>query len=363
VKSTAISELNVSVYRIPTDGPESDGTIEWESTTMVMVTIGAGGTTGLGFTYASESAAVLIKEKLKQCVLGLDAMDIASAYQAMTQQVRNLGRPGIASTAISAIDIALWDLKAKLLEVPLVKLLGQVRSGIAAYGSGGFTSYTDDRLQEQLGGWARAGFKAVKMKIGREPQRDPQRVKLARQAIGSATELFVDANGAFQVSEAIAHAETFARSTVTWFEEPVSSDDLDGLSRVRKRAPAGMRIAAGEYGYDSIYFRRMLQAGVVDVLQADATRCGGVTGFMHSAALCEAYQVPLSAHTAPSIHQHLCCACPRAINVEYFYDHARIEAMFFSGAAKVVHGKLHPDLTRPGLGLEWIDSGHSYRIG
>jgi L-alanine-DL-glutamate epimerase-like enolase superfamily enzyme len=362
VKDSIISELEVSVYRIPTDGQESDGTIEWNSTTMVLVRVEAAGASGLGFSYASESAAALITQTLREYVVRSDAMDVAHAYQIMTQQVRNVGRPGIASTAISAVDIALWDLKAKLLGLPLVKLLGQVRRGIEAYGSGGFTSYADKRLQEQLGGWAREGFKAVKMKIGREPKRDPQRVTLARQAIGPTTELFVDANGAFHPSEAIASAETFADSAVTWFEEPVSSDDLEGLRRVRERAPGGMRITAGEYGYDSIYFNRMLQAGAVDVLQADATRCGGVSGFLQAAALCDAYQVPLSAHTAPSVHQHLCCACSRGVNVEYFYDHARIESMFFDGAARVVEGQLRPDLSRPGLGLELRDEEQKYRV-
>jgi L-alanine-DL-glutamate epimerase-like enolase superfamily enzyme len=114
-----------------------------------------------------------------------------------------------------------------------------------------------------------------------------------------------------------------------------------------------MLIAAGEYGYDAFYFRRMLEAKAVDVLQADATRCAGVTGFMQVATLCDAFQTPLSAHTAPSIHQHLCCSAMRACNVEYFFDHYRIEQMFFDGAARPMGGELIPDLSQPGLGLEF----------
>jgi L-alanine-DL-glutamate epimerase-like enolase superfamily enzyme len=138
---------------------------------------------------------------------------------------------------------------------------------------------------------------------------------------------------------------------VTWFEEPVSSDDLEGLRLLRDRGPAGMAIAAGEYGYNLTYFRRMLDAGAVDVLQADASRCAGFTEFLRVAALCAAYQLPLSAHTAPSLHRHVACAAPALVHVEYFFDHERIEQMFFDGAATPVDGALRPDLSRPGMGL------------
>ncbi|HLH53568.1 MAG TPA: enolase C-terminal domain-like protein, partial [Verrucomicrobiae bacterium] len=347
---TKIEELRVSTFKIPTDGPESDGTLEWDSTTLVLVQIVAGGIEGLGFTYASQSTAVLIQEKLQAVVLGRDAMDTAGTWASMGCAVRNLGRPGISSMAIAAVDIALWDLKGRLLNQPLAKLLGQVRPGIAAYGSGGFTSYSIPRLQSQLSDWAKMGLRSVKMKIGRDSQNDAARIHGAREAIGPATELFVDANGAYSPKQALKTATEFDTDAVGWFEEPVVSDDLEGLRFVREHVSNATRIAAGEYGYDLVYFRRMLEAGAVDVLQADATRCGGITGFMQVATLCDAFVMPLSAHTAPSIHQHVCCAAPRACNVEYFYDHYRIEHEFFDGAAKPVNGDLIPDLSRPGLG-------------
>jgi L-alanine-DL-glutamate epimerase-like enolase superfamily enzyme len=243
-------------------------------------------------------------------------------------------------------------LKARLLGLPLVRLLGAVRESVPVYGSGGFTSYSVGQLREQLGGWVAEGISRVKMKTGRDPGADLERVRAAREAIGPAAELFVDANGALTRKQALAFAEAFAELGVTWFEEPVSSDDLDGLRLLRDRAPAGMAIAAGEYGYDLFYFRRMLEAGAVDVLQADATRCGGITDFLRVGALCEAAPVPLSAHTAPSLHAHPCCALTPAVHVEYFHDHARIERMLFDGALQPVRGELHPDLSRPGLGLE-----------
>lgn len=270
----------------------------------------------------------------------------------MVSRVRNLGRPGVVSMAISAVDIALWDLKARVLNLPLITLLGAVRESVPIYGSGGFTSYTDAQLQHQFAEWVEQGMTRVKMKIGRDAAADVRRVGVARAAIGQNTELFVDANGAYSRKQALEQAEKFTEFGVSWLEEPVSSDDLAGLRLLRDRGPAGMDIAAGEYGYDAGYFRRMLDAGAVDVLQADATRCGGITGFVQVAALCEAHHVPLSAHTAPSVHTHLGCAATPLRHLEYFHDHVRIESRFFDGVRSPVNGELSPDLSKPGMGLE-----------
>jgi L-alanine-DL-glutamate epimerase-like enolase superfamily enzyme len=350
--SPDVERLDVSVFTVPTDSPESDGTLKWDKTTMVLVQAHGGGHTGLGYTYADGSAARLIHGVLAEVVKGSDAMSPGTAYLAMWRRIRNLGRPGICSTAISAVDCALWDLKARLLGLPLVTLLGQVRQGAPVYGSGGFTSYSDQQLAKQLAGWVEQGIPQVKMKIGREPRRDVERVRVARQAIGHEPELFVDANGAYSRKQALYQAQSFAEFGVFWFEEPVSSDDLAGLRLVRNRAPAMMEIAAGEYGYDIFYFRRMLEAGAVDVLQADITRCGGVTAFLQVAALCQAHNLPLSGHTAPALHTHAACAVSPFKNLEYFHDHVRIERMFFDGLPQLVNGELRPDLSRPGLGLE-----------
>jgi len=350
--SARIDAISVLACTIPTDAPESDGTIEWDKTTIVIVEVKSGGTVGVGYSYADSSAARLIDTLLRHVIHGRDALDIPGCWLAMVQSVRNLGRPGIASTAISAVDIALWDLKAKLLQLPLVKLLGAVREAIPVYGSGGFTSYSKERLQRQLSGWVGSGISMVKMKIGRHPEDDVRRVRDAREAIGPEPRLFVDANGAYSHKEALQFAAQFQEANVTWFEEPVSSDDLEGLRLLRDHAPAGMEIAAGEYGYDANYFRCMLEAGAVDVLQADATRCGGVTGFLQATTLSAARSMQISAHTAPSVHMHLCCAAPNAVHVEYFHDHVRIENMLFDGVQQPLSGSLAPDLTRYGLGLE-----------
>jgi L-alanine-DL-glutamate epimerase-like enolase superfamily enzyme len=349
---TPVESLRISAYTIPTDFPESDGTLEWDRTTLVLVEAEAGGKRGLGYTYADLATAALIRDTLAEVVTGLDALSPPRAYAAMWRRIRNLGRPGICSMAISAVDCALWDLKARILGLPLVSLLGQVREGAPLYGSGGFTSYSDRQLADQLSGWVKQGIHSVKMKIGRDAHRDLERVRVAREAIGAEAELFVDANGAYSRKQALAQAEAFAHFNVRWFEEPVSSDDLEGLRLLRDRAPAGMEIAAGEYGYDIFYFQRMLAAGAVDVLQADVTRCGGITGFLQVAALCQAHNLPLSAHTAPALHTHVVCAVTPFKNLEYFHDHVRIERMLFDGLPELVKGELRPNLSRPGLGLE-----------
>lgn len=347
-----IDAVDISAFTIPTDAHEADGTFEWDSTTIVVVHARAGNVAGVGYTYSAAASAELIRSSLAPVVTGRDVMDVESSYIAMMHAVRNIGRQGVAATAVSAVDIALWDLKARVLDVPLVALLGAARDAIAIYGSGGFTSYSIEQLQRQLAGWVGEGISAVKMKIGRDAAADRIRVAHARQAIGAAAQLFVDANGAYDRKEALAQAQVFSDEAVSWFEEPVSSDDLEGLRLLRDRAPAGMDIAAGEYGYEPQYFRRMIEAGAVDVLQVDATRCGGVTGFLRAAAICDAACLPLSAHTAPSLHAHLCCAAARARHVEYFHDHARIEQMFFDGRPQPIGGMLRPDRTRAGLGID-----------
>lgn len=340
-------------YTIPTDAPEADGTITWDSTTLVMVQLDAGDAQGIGYTYGHRTCASVAQELITKYCVGKDPLDTNKLYAAMRQSQRNYGREGIGAAALSAVDIALWDLKARLLHQPLAKLLGLMREAAPVYGSGGFTTYTDAQLRKQLSGWVDAGIPSVKMKIGSFPDQDPHRVAVARKAIGEDAELFIDANGAYSRKQALMFAHKFrAEQNVTWFEEPVSSDDLAGLHLVRTQGPAGLDIAAGEYGWNTQYLRTMIEAEAVDVIQADATRCGGVTGFMDAVALADAHPIPLSAHCGPTIHMHLACAARPLRHVEYFHDHVRIESMLFDGfRAASKDGCMHPDFARPGLGI------------
>ena len=347
-----IDATSAAAYRIPTEYPEADGTLEWDSTTLVVVRVRGGGRSACGYSYADAAAARMVNELLAPLIAERDALAIDAAWEAMVRAVRNVGRQGVAACAISAVDSALWDLKSRVLGLPLVALLGDLRPAVPAYASGGFTSYPVERLRDQMSRWSAEGYRRAKMKVGADPGTDIARVHAAREALGAAAQLFVDANGAYARKQALWFADRFAACGVAWFEEPVSSDDLAGLRLLRDRAPAAMDVAAGEYGYDPWYFRRMLEAGAVDVLQADATRCLGITGFLRAAALAQAFQVPLSSHCAPSLHAHLGCALPGVVHLEYFHDHARIEHMLFDGAPAPVAGAIAPDRTRPGLGLE-----------
>lgn len=323
---------------------------------MVMVSLDANGEKGLGYTYADVSAAHFIVISLQKFVVGQEAMNIEKIVSDLHRQIRNNGNCGIAFMALSAIDIALWDLKAKILNLPLVSMLGQANRGIQIYGSGGFISYTDQQIVHQMRNWSDIGIRQMKMKIGRDMERDLQRIKLVRDTIGPENALFVDANGAYSVNEALKMADEFINYRIDWYEEPVSSDNLEGLSFVRENCSKPLNIAAGEYGFGLPYFRKMLEHRSIDILQADATRCGGITGFLKAGYLAEAFHVPFSFHCAPSVHLHVALALPDFYTGEYFFDHTRIEQLFFEGFQVPEKGFLYPDLSREGLGLVFKES-------
>ncbi|MDN5764717.1 MAG: mandelate racemase [Humibacillus sp.] len=366
VTDARIESLEVSAYTVPTDAPEADGTISWDSTTMVLVRARSGSTEGVGWTYGPAACSTLITDKLAGLVKRRDAMDIPGASQAMIRAVRNAGRPGIAGYAISAVDVALWDLKARLLDLPLHHLIGAVDTRVPVYGSGGFTTYDQRQLQHQLGHWAlEEGIPRVKIKIGEswgaDPARDLDRMRQARTIIGDDTELFVDANGGYTRKQAIRMMAAAADLDVSWFEEPVSSDDLDGLREVRGGVSAD--VTAGEYGYDLYYFRRMCAAGAVDCLQADVSRCGGITEFIRVAAVAASFGLQVSGHCGPHLHAHVAAATPNLRHLEWFHDHVRIESMFFDGTLDPTGGTITPRSDSPGNGLTFkaTDAEH-YRV-
>ena len=350
-----VRDVTAAVYVIPTDAAEADATLAWDKTTMVLVTARAGDQQGIGWSYAAGAAANAVTELLAPVLTGWDALDVPGANEAMTRAVRNIGRPGIAATAISAADIALWDLKARLLGCPVTELAGRVRRAVPIYGSGGFTSYDESQTRDQLTGWVdKDRIPRVKIKIGESwgsnEDRDLTRVALARSVIGPDTELYVDANGGYSVGQAIRMAYRMEEFRVTWFEEPVSSQDLAGLATVRGQVLAD--VAAGEYSWTLADSARLLAAGAVDCLQLDVTRCGGITEFLRGAALAAAHNMQVSGHCAPNLHAHCAAVVPNLRHVEYFHDHQRIERMFFDGVLDPDDGALSPDPGRPGLGLE-----------
>lgn len=352
--SSPVTGLTATAYTIPTDAPEADGTLSWNSTTMVVVQAHCGSIVGTGWTYGSPAAAVVVNGLLAGEVIGRCALDVAGASDAMIKALRNVGRQGIGGQALSAVDIALWDLKARLLQLPLHHLIGGAREAVEVYGSGGFTCYSEQQLRDQLTGWTeRLRIPRVKIKVGESwggrPDRDLVRMDQARDAIGDAAGLYVDANGAYSRKQAIRMMTDAADLDVTWFEEPVSSDDLAGLRAISDAVPVD--VTAGEYGYDLTYFRRMCQAGAVDCLQADASRCGGITEWLRVAAIAASHGLQISAHCAPNLHLHMGAAIPNLRHLEWFHDHARIELAAFDGTAEPVDGLLRPDPDAPGHGL------------
>jgi L-alanine-DL-glutamate epimerase-like enolase superfamily enzyme len=360
-----VERLDVTVCTVPTDQPEADGTLSWESTTMVLVEVRAEGEVGLGWTYGPGACATVVDELLRPLVLGRSAFDVPAVYLAMTDAVRNAGRPGVCAMAISAVDTALWDLEARVLGLSLHRLLGRVRDEVPIYGSGGFTSYDDRTTRRRLEGWLAVGIPRVKIKVGESrgsrPERDLARVDLARETIGPEAELYVDANGGYTVGQARRLAARFADAGVTWFEEPVSSDDLEGLRRVRAASSAD--ITAGEYGYDLGYFHRMCAAGAVDCLQVDVTRCGGISEWRRVTAVAAAHQLEVSGHCAPYLHASVAAATPNLRHLEWFHDHVRIEQLLFENAPTPTSGALRPN-DQPGHGLSVREDVRArYRTG
>jgi L-alanine-DL-glutamate epimerase-like enolase superfamily enzyme len=352
----AIDSVAASAFTIPTDAPEADGTLAWDSTTLILVQVSAGDTLGTGWTYGDAACAGVVNNLLGPIVSGRDPQDVGGAWLAMVTALRNVGRPGIGGMALSAVDCACWDLKARLLGLPLHKLLGAVHERVKVYGSGGFTTYDDERLADQLCGWAHEQkIGRVKIKIGESSgtnvPRDLARVRLAREIVGPEVELYVDANGGYRVGQAVRVATALDEYDVRWLEEPVTSDDLAGLSRVRASARAD--VAAGEYGYDLAYFGRMCAAGAVDCLQVDVTRCGGTTELLRIAALAAAHNIEISGHCAPHLHAPVLAAIPNLRHLEWFHDHVRIESMLFDGTLEPTGGDVRPRAESAGHGLTW----------
>jgi L-alanine-DL-glutamate epimerase-like enolase superfamily enzyme len=353
----SVRSVGTAAYQVPTDAPEGDGTFAWDSTTLVVVTVTGGGRSGTGWTYGPTACASLVDGMLEGVVVGTDPFDVVGTNLSMRRAVRNAGLPGVAAMAISAVDVALWDLKARLLELPLHRLLGTARSEVAVYGSGGFTTYDEEQLTSQLEGWTDQGIPRVKIKIGesdgRRTDRDLQRVRLARRVVGDDVELFVDANGGYDVGQARRMAAQLDAEGVRWFEEPVTSDDLDGLRRVRGGCLCD--VTAGEYGYNLTYFERMCAAGAVDCLQIDASRCGGISEWLRAAAVAAGHHLDVSGHCAPHLHVAAAAATPNVRHLEWFHDHVRIESMLFEGALDPAGGTLTPT-DDPGHGLTFKHS-------
>ncbi len=358
----AIEDVTTAVYRFPTAEPEADGTLTWNATTAVAVTLRAAGQAGLGWTYSSPAAAHIVHDHLADVARGCAATDVQAGWNAMHRAGRNLGTRGLFMQALSAVDVAWWDLKARLLDLPLSALFGARRPAVPIYGSGGFTTLTDRQLGEQVDWWHSVGCTAMKIKIaeswGTEVDRDLERVRRLRELAGDAVQLMVDANGGYTIGVAGRVGSELDQLGVVWFEEPVSSDDPPGLGVLRNRLRCD--VTAGEYAADNYEVRALLP--VVDCLQLDATRCGGYTGWLAGAALAQAHNRDVSAHCAPALHAPVAAAVRNLRHVEWFADHARLEPLLVDGAPMAEAGALRIG-DAPGHGMSISERSEPYRVG
>jgi L-alanine-DL-glutamate epimerase-like enolase superfamily enzyme len=359
---TAVEAVTTTMYRFPTPQQEADGTLHWDATTTVTVQVHGGGQVGLGWTYSTAAAAHIINDHLAAVVRDIDAFDIDAAWSAMHRACRNLGTKGLVMQAISAVDIALWDLKARLLDVPLPRLFGAFRTSVPIYGSGGFTNLDSDQFSDQVDSWHAANCTAMKIKIaegwGQHTERDLKRVRQLRNLAGPDVDLMVDANGGYTAGQAKRVGRALDELGVVWFEEPVSSDDIAGLAAVR--AAVRCDVAAGEYTSDVYDAARLVP--VLDCLQLDATRCGGYTGWRRAAAIAAAHNLHVSAHCASALHAPVAASIPNLRHVEYFIDHVRLETLLVDGTPDVHDGALHPDRSRTGHGMSLSDQARAYLI-
>ncbi|MBV9593381.1 MAG: mandelate racemase, partial [Actinobacteria bacterium] len=342
--------------------PEADGTLQWGATIAVTVKLGCGEVTGLGWTYSSPAAAAVITHHLSDVVSGRPVADVSAGHEAMRRACRNFGTKGLVAQAISAVDVAWWDLRARMNDQSVTAALGRCRDAVPVYGSGGFTTMTDDQLAEQVAGWTAAGCRAMKIKIGESwgsaIDRDRSRVEmLARLAPGA--ELMVDANGGYDVGVAARVGAFLDELGVTWFEEPVSSDDIGGLAQLRPQLRCD--VAAGEYASDLSEVRTLVD--VVDCLQLDVTRCGGFTGWLAAAAVARAKNLAVSGHCAPALHAYVGGAVPHLRHVEWFADHARLEPLLFDGIPPVRDGALQVRSDVLGHGMTIAARAEAYQVG
>jgi L-alanine-DL-glutamate epimerase-like enolase superfamily enzyme len=285
------------------------------------------GVEGLGYCYAVNSSgrllSVAVTDLLGARLVGQDSLRVEGLWQEMYQEALLQGRVGAVMRALSALDTALWDLNARTARLPLYKYLGSVvEDRVAAYASGGYylPGKTPEKLGEELAGYVRDGFKAVKIKTGRlSPREEAERVRAAREAIGPDVLLMLDANNAWQdLPTALQYMQRFEPYNPYWIEEPFPPDDLENHARLAERTR--VTVATGEIEAGRWRFKEMLDKGAAGILQTDATVCGGVSEWRRIVATAASYGVTVSPHAWHDVHVHLAASAPNARFVEFMPD-------------------------------------------
>jgi L-alanine-DL-glutamate epimerase-like enolase superfamily enzyme len=312
------------------------------------------GVEGLGVGTGQDAIRSVVERNLKDLLIGQDPFEIEKLWNDMFWRVRGYGRKGVAFQAISAVDIGLWDLKAKALGVPLFRLLNPYTDRVPVYGSGGWTNFDEQELIAEQMGYVERGFPRIKMKVardfGRAERDDVARLAAVRRAVGDEVEIYVDANNGYYAKQAIRMSMRFEDFDVGWFEEPVIADDVEGLRAVSQATT--IPVATGEHEYTKFGFKELIARGGADIVQPDVGRVGGVTEWMKVAALAHAFNLPVAPHAVQLVHLHCAMATPNLKVVEYLGVAERNDRFFYTEFPEPVDGWWAPYPDRPGLGLE-----------
>ena len=308
------------------------------------------GMTGIVPAQGGALNKVLIEDLLKPYVIGEDPLNTERIWEQMYWGSLSSGRRGAAISAISAIDIAIWDLKGKILNQPVHKLLGGHRDTVPAYGSSINRNYTQEELIKEATGYVKSGFKMIKMKIGgRDPNEDLERIKLVRETIGLNIDLAVDVNNGWSLKTAIRMAQKIERYDIYWLEEPILADEMDNLAKLADET--SIPIAVGENHYTKWEFKELMEQGAVEIVQADIGKCGGVTEFIKIAAMADAYGLPVCPHGSAYISVPVVAAVPNGLFSEYIQGIHDPMGQVFIDPIKARNGKVIPS-NKPGFGLE-----------
>jgi L-alanine-DL-glutamate epimerase-like enolase superfamily enzyme len=353
-----ITDVKPEYYEWPRSKPIRNGKYTYTHGGISIVKIETTeGITGIGLggggtaTFSAQTFVGMV-ERFKPALLGVDPLDTERIWADMWMP-KIVGRRGLSTRVISAIDIALWDLKGKITNLPVYKLLGGFTSKIPTYIAGGY--YQEGKglkeLAQEMEQNLAMGARAVKIKIGGVPiNEDVERVKVCREAIGDNVKLMVDANSAYRYYEAIEIARKIEKYDIYWFEEPVMPDDYRGHAMIA--AATSIPVATGENEYTRYGFRDLIEHKAVAILNADAQVMGGVSEFMKVAALASAYDLPMAPHGNQQVHVHLVSAISNGLIVEFYRD--TVDPMWgksFKEHLKLKDGYLEPS-SRPGFGIE-----------
>jgi L-alanine-DL-glutamate epimerase-like enolase superfamily enzyme len=352
--SFSVKDIEVFHVTTPLDAPVSDSSFTIRNSGMVVVRVIVNPElSGYGMTF-SVPVAEYIHRTLKPVVTGRDPVCVETAWNAMRSATRSAGRKGVALLAMSAIDIALWDLRGKILGLPIYKLLGGSNCLIPVYASGGWLSYTLEQTVEEAKKNVADGYRTIKIKIGAEGGKnlraDVKKIEAVRSAIGDEIDLIVDANGIWDASTAIRFAQMVKDCNVSLFEEPVDADDIPGLRRVRETIQ--IPVATGENEYTKYGMRDLVLGEAVDVVQCDITRAGGFTEMQKISAIASAWNLRFAPHAWEFAGAHLMSDAPHALYLEKLSIQERIfqKAIFNYPLPRNGFYEI-PD--KPGLGVEF----------